>query len=333
MANNVIIPSDLKVPAHLANRLSQPSSLGTAMSGGISEGVSIPRISLKGSRFRIIEGGAEMLINTLDLDVIIVGANPGLSKLWYEGQWSPDSEPGAPDCHSLSGIRPEADSKKPQSDNCASCPQNQWGSKITPQGQKIKACADQKRLAVVAASDPTGPIYLLQVTPAALKGLNQYHKELSVRGIPAEVVITKLSFDASASFPKLMFKFGGFLDEHTQAQVDDLFGSSAVHDVTGESSSPQAITLQIEKPNMVRADKPKPVIIEAQVEEVVAPPTPATPKRGFGANTTVTAPPVQAAPPKRVVAEPPAATTTTSNALMNDISKLLEDMDDEPEAT
>lgn len=270
-----IIPANIKVPAHIAARMKQPSALSTSLAGGISQGGGYPRISIKGSRFRIIEDGAESVLDTTTLEVVIVGANPRLSKTFYQEQWSKDSEPAGPDCFSLDGIKPDASVAAPQNDVCVSCPNNAWGSRVAPNGQQLKACSDQKRLAVVAADDPTGAIYLLQVTPAALKGLNTYQKELSMRGIPAEVVKTKIGFDTDASFPKLKFGFGGFLDEDTQAAVDGLFGTDEVLEITGEKVVEAAPAPVVAKP------KPAPVVVEEEEEE----PAPAPKKKGFGAKS------------------------------------------------
>lgn len=286
-----LIPTNIQVPAHLAKRVGQPSALAQSMAGGIGGGgEAVPRISLKGARFRIKDGDAETVLPNTHLDVVIVGANPRLSKTWYAKQWTPDSEPAAPDCFSLDGVRPNTDSTDPQNDLCATCPHNAWGSKVTPMGQKIKACADQKRLAVVAADDPSGPIYLLQVTPAALKGLNQYQKELSMRGIAPEIVKTRISFDTDASFPKLLFGFGGFLDEPTMEAVDSLFGSAEVKAITGEEVAAAApAPVAAPKPMLVKA---APVQEEVEEEEVAPAPAPAAKKRGFAA----AAPAAEAAP-------------------------------------
>ena len=282
-----IIPANIQVPAHLAARVGAPSALAASLTGGLSSGEGFPRISIKGSRFRIVEGDAETVLDSTKLSVIIVGANPRLSKIWYAKQWTPDSDPSAPDCFSLDGIGPDPSATAPQNDLCASCPQNAWGSKVTPQGQQIKACADQKRLAVVAADDPTGPVYLLQVTPAALKGLNQYQKELSVRGIPPEVVKTTVSFDTDASFPKLKFSFGGFIEADTQEVVDALFGSAQVKEITGEVARTPVAVPQIAAPSApkpaVKAVAPAPVAAPVEAPTPAAPAPATTPKRGFGA--------------------------------------------------
>lgn len=315
--STALIPANVQVPAHLAGRVGVPSLLAQSMAGGLGGGEMYPRISIKGSRFRIVEGDTETVLDSVNLDVVIVGANPRVSKTWYAKQWTPDSEPVAPDCYSLDGIGPDPQSTAPQNDLCASCPQNAWGSKITPQGQQIKACADKKRLAVVAADDPEGPTYLLEVTPAALKGLNQYQKELSVRGIPPEIVKTRVSFDTNASFPKLQFGFGGFLEADVQHVVDGLFGSASVKEITGEVPRVQQVpqTQQLAAPAPVA---PKPVV-QAAPEPAPAPaPEPAAPKRGFGASK-----PAAPAPAKAVKAAAPAAPAADASSLADEIAALV----------
>jgi hypothetical protein len=315
-----IIPVNIQVPAHLASRVGAPSALAQSLTGGLSSGgESYPRISIKGARFRIVDGDTETVLDSTTLDVVIVGANPRLSKTWYAKQWSKDSEPSAPDCFSLDGIGPDPQSTDPQNDLCASCPQNAWGSKVTPTGQQIKACSDNKRLAVVAAEDASGPVYLLQVTPAALKGLNQYQKELTVRGIPPEIVKTKVSFDTDASFPKLKFGFGGFLEPEVQAVVDDLFGTAKVKEITGENPrTPVAV------PQIAPQSAPKPVVKAPPVEEPVAPATPAAaPKRGFGASKS--APSVKKSTAPAAVASAPQAASSLADEIAALVGEAADD--------
>ena len=310
-----IVPANIKVPAHLAARVGQPSALAQALAGGISGGSDFPRISIKGARFRIIEDGTETVLNQTSLDVVVVGANPRLSKTWYAKEWNKDAEPTAPDCYSLDGVSPHPDATSPQNDLCANCPHNAWGSKVTPNGQQVKACSDKKRLAVVAADDASGPIYLLEVTPAALKGLNSYQKELSVRGITPEIVRTRISFDTDASFPKLTFGFGGFLDEATMEVVDGLFNTDQVKEITGEKTVAPAAPAPAPK-----AARPAPV-------KAVAAPAPApapAAKRGFGAAKAAPA----AAPAAAPKATPKAAAVAAAPAaaLADEIASLLSEV-------
>jgi hypothetical protein len=329
-----IVPTNIQIPAHLARLVGQPSALSAALAGGLGGGAEYPRISIKGSRFRIVEGGTETVLEDTKLSVVVVGANPRLSKTYYAKQWTPDAEPASPDCYSLDGVRPAADSTGPQNDTCAGCPMNAWGSKITPMGQQIKACADQKRLAVVASNDPTGPVYLLQITPAALKGLASYQKELSVRGIPVEAVKTVVTFDTDASFPKLAFKFGGFLEADEYAAVEELFGSDKVMEITGEkvAAAPEE-----------EAPAPKPKAAPKAAAKVAPPPEPEpepeeapAPKRGFGAKAAPAAAEKAEAPaPKPKAAAKPAAKPAAAapkvekgaTSLADEIASLMEDMD------
>lgn len=285
--------TNTQIPAHLQGRIGTPSKLNEALAGGLGRG-GVPRISIKGSRFRIIEEGTEVVVNTLTLPTVIVGSSPSLYKVWFAKQWNPDDEPSQPDCYSLDGVAPDAQVTNKQSDLCATCTHNAWGSRVTPMGTQTKACSDNKRIAVVSADDPSGPVYLVQVTPAALRGLQDYNKTLSMRGIGAEMVITTLGFDTTASFPKLTFTFGGFLTAEQQAVVDSRLGSSEVKEITGEK--PTFNTKQI----AAVSQPPTPVATPAQSVAVATPkptpqpaatPAPAKPARGFGKAATTTATP------------------------------------------
>jgi hypothetical protein len=308
-----LIPANISVPAHLAQYVGKPSALAQSLSGGLASGggEGFPRIGIKGGRFRIHEGDTETVLDSTTIDVVIVASNPRLSKTWYAKAWDKDSEPSAPDCFSLDGVSPDPQSTNPQNDLCASCPQNAWGSKVTPTGQQIKACADKKRLAVVSADDAAGPVYLLEVTPAALKGLNQYQKELVMRGIAPEIVTTKVSFDTDASFPKLKFGFGGFNTPEIQEAVNPLFGSDDVRQITGEVNRQPVAVPQITASVQVA---PKPVMKVVEPEPAPAPvaePESATPKRGFGATKQAVKPAVKAT----VAAAPVASATSLADSI------------------
>lgn len=307
-----LIPTNVQLPAHLASRISQKSALAASLAGGLGGGESFPRISIKGSRFRIKDGDTETVLPSTHIDVIVVGANPRLSKAYYAKAWDPNAEASAPDCSSLDGIKPIDDSENPQNDLCATCKWNQFGSKITPMGTETKACADKKRLAVVAADDPSGPIYLLEVTPAALKSLKVYQKELSMRGFTPEIVRTRLAFDTDASFPKLVFGFGGFIDEDAAEALDGVFGSDKVKEITGEATAAAAAPVAIEKP------KPAPVKAEP-VEE-------AKPIRGFGV-AKAKEPEEAPAPKGRPKAAPKAEPVAAVADIADEIASLLGEID------
>jgi len=318
-----LIPTNIQIPAYLANRMGQPSKLAQDIAGGLGGGESFPRISIKGSRFRIVEDGTETVLNSTTLDVITVGANPRLSKTWYAKAWTPDAEPSAPDCFSLDGVGPNPDSTNPQNDLCASCPHNAWGSKLGLQGQPLKACADQKRMAVVAADDPTGPIYLLQVTAAALKGLQAYQKSLTMRGIAPETVRTRISFDTDASFPKLTFSLVGFIDEELVETISEIANSDKVLEITGQKSIRPAAAIPAAAPKAAPV-RPAPAPAPAPVEQ----PSATVVKRGFGA-AAAPAPTPAAAPKATKAAKPAPVTAAASSAtnLADEITALMGEID------
>ena len=314
-----LIPTNLKVPAHIAARMNQPSALAKAIMGGIGGGgESFPRISIKGSRFRIKDGDAETVLETTALDVVTVGANPHPSKTYYASDWDPNADASAPDCSSLDGIRPNPDSSAPQNDICATCEWNKFGSAKNGQG---KRCADKKRLAVVAADDPTGPIYLLEVTATAMKSLNIYQKELIMRGMGPEVVRTRVSFDTNATYPKLQFGFGGFLDEETMEAVAPLFNSAKVKEITGEAAvSLPAIPVvkEVPKPMLVKAKEPE--VVDASEDEPEIKPI-----RGFGATKVKAA--TQEPAKAKVAPKVAPVKQESSGDIADEIASLLGDMD------
>lgn len=209
--------TDLQIPDYLKDMMASTSAPKTE--DMISGGTSVPRISLRGMKFRFKDGGEEVEVVKDDLDCIIVGMLPehGTAKTFYEGAYNPDSS-DPPDCSSSNGVTPDGWVTSPVSNNCATCPNNKFGSAISQSGKKAKACRDSKRLYIVKAQDmkqDEPPYWLLNVTVSSLKPLNEYSKSLSSKGISTpSVVVTRLGFDDEAEFPKLTFKAMGVLNEN-----------------------------------------------------------------------------------------------------------------------
>jgi len=237
MSNQVQVIPQFNLPAEFAEQF---SDLGADdLSSGVSAG--FPVMSIRGAKWRISAGGEETPIyinGTNDLapsvKVVLLRANQNLAKTFYAGQYVEGSDT-PPDCSSNDGIRPAADSPHPQCDNCAACPNNQWGSKISPSGAKIKACADVRRMAILPADDLEYSPILLRVPGASLGDLAAYGKALKQRGIPYAAVVTKLSFDPDASYPKILFAFERVLSPDEMAQVAAKMADPSIEDVLGLS--------------------------------------------------------------------------------------------------
>jgi hypothetical protein len=248
-------------------------------------GSGFPVISIKGKVFAIVRDGERTVLpNPKDpespataIDVVMLKANKGTSKVFYLKGYDPkDSEGAKPDCYSSDGIAPAADAQTPQAKKCATCPHNQWGSKVTDKGAtKGKACSDTVRMAVAAAGQLNDPM-LLRVPPASIKSLGEYGQMLAKRGVGYNMVVTKISFDQEAESPKLTFKPVGLLDDAAFAEVQEMTQSDLVANILG--ASPAALPVETAAPEEAEVvEKPvaKPVaktktVTEDEVTEAVA---------------------------------------------------------------
>lgn len=258
------------VPAHIAARIAARQQAGTKSSVAsaiVSDGVSIPRISIRAGRYRLNEEGVETTVG-VTLDTIIVGANPRVSKVFYAKAFDASAENVRPDCWSNDGLKADASIDAPVHNQCADCPNNVLGSKILPSGAKSKMCADQRHLAVVAAADPT-KVYSLTVPVSGMKALREYFKELGNYGIGPEEVVTELGFDDAASFPKITFKQKGYVPEKAINRVDTLLESDPVK-VATRQMAPQAAGPVLAAPKTQTAIA-APAVDDAYEEEAAAP--------------------------------------------------------------
>lgn len=289
-----------QLPAHLAHLAQNTAlmSMNQSAAAGINAG-GWPRISIKAGRFRLASPQGEEVMAGIELDVIIVDANPnGLSKVFYASAYDPSVEDAAPTCYSDNGVGPSSKASTPQCGTCAVCPHNIWGSKITPSGKQTKSCADYKKVAVLIANNPDGPVFEMRVPPASLANWATYIDSLTKRGIPAAAIVTKLSFDTSTDFPKMMFAASGWATAEQAAVVMDVLGSEEVDQCTGKN-------------DLVAVVKPQLAAPSPQQETPYLPPAPAH----------ITLPPivhavapVVAAPPPMTAAPAPAAEIPAAGA-------------------
>lgn len=273
--------TQLTVPAHIAARIAARQQAGgrSAIAAAVvSDGISIPRISIRAGRYRLVEAGVETTVG-INLDVIVVGANPKVSKVFYAGSYDPNAEATAPACWSNDGVTPDARVEAPVCSSCAACPHNVLGSKILPSGAKSKMCADQRHLAVVAAADPS-KVYSLTVPVSGMKALREYFKELGNYGIGPEEVITELGFDDTASFPKITFKQKGFVPERAIDKVDALVLSDdskiATRQMEPTGMTSPAIAAPAKATAIAAPVAPTPPVVDDAYEDEAAPaPAPA----------------------------------------------------------
>lgn len=204
---------EIAVPEHLRKYLTNAGTSSDADAMAAAS-ISIPRLSLRGRKFRLIEGGEEIRKPADEIFVVILAVEPGaglMAKTFYsKGYVSGDSSP--PDCSSANGVTPDPWISEPQSSKCNGCPKNVFGSAVSRNGGKAKACKDSKRLWVVEPDNLEGTVYALGVPVTSLKPMAEYGAMLKANGVPSAAVITKISMK-DTEFPELIFEFVGVLEE------------------------------------------------------------------------------------------------------------------------
>lgn len=201
--------------------IQKPSYLATTapvrseLVAGISEGMSLPVLSVRGKEFRMRFQGQEANMNVRELDCILVRARAGLSKRFYKGAYV-RGEVRAPDCSSADGLTPDV--SEPVASSCATCPNNMWGSKITESGKQGKLCDDYKRvvlLPVINGQVSNQPV-VLDIAATSLKSpkgyqgrslfLREYGSLLARHNMPEQAAISRLGF-TDAEYPQVCFSF------------------------------------------------------------------------------------------------------------------------------
>lgn len=273
--NDMVAITASKLPAHLQGKVKTDNVFAAAVSAG-----GFPVISIKGKVFHIQRGDERTLVTKGDdgepaasLEAVIVAVNPNKSKVYYDHGYEEGSA-AKPTCYSNDGISPAADAEDPQAKKCAACPHNQWGSRVTDNGGKGKACGDSMRLAIVPPDQINDPM-LLRVPAASLKTLGSYGAQLAKRGVEPHHVVTKIGFDYNVAHPALTFKAIHFVDEGELVEVESVLQEEqkTIEQITGtgnpvtpeaehkaEAPAPKA------SPKPKAEPKPEPV---AEVEEVV----------------------------------------------------------------
>ena len=234
------------VPAHIRAKWGAVNN--SDMSAGVNASFSI--LSYKGKVWHVVQGDNRTLIKGEDgeprssIEVVILKANPTVSKLYYKGGYV-EGNSDRPTCYSHDGVAPAIDAVEKQSLKCAICPHNQWGSKTTESGAKGKECSDSRRLAVAAAGDLENPM-LLRVPAATLKDLKAYGDLLARRETPYQAVVTKIGFDYDVAYQKLTFTALRWLDAGDVNIVAEVLDGPVVEAIIGDGGGRPETPLDID---------------------------------------------------------------------------------------
>ena len=230
------------------------------------------RISLRGSKFRLVVNGEEVMTSKNDaLEVVIVNAAKDVSRQYYSSAYNPKADAAPPDCWSNDGIAPDKSVENAQHHNCAECPQNIKGS---GQGD-ARACRHFRRLAVALANDVGGDVYQLQLAAKSIFGkgdlqhmpFEQYAKYVGSQGYNLNTLVTEMRFDENSDTAKLFFKPLRFLSKdewetakrqgETPAAKNAIQLSIAPATNTPKLAAPKAEAAPVEKAVQAEVEEPK----------------------------------------------------------------------------
>ena len=211
-----------EVPAFLqgANGL---NDLTKALAGKAAGGGK--RISIRGGVFRKIVGGEEVgKITSRELNVIIVNAARGVSRIYYAGKYDPNAIV-PPTCVSNDGVHPDTKDEGKQSDSCATCAQNIAGSG----NGNSRACRYTRKIAVILEGDSTGDVYQLQLPSTSIFGKGEgnihpfesYIKYVAGNGRNINQIVTQISLDTDSDTPKLLFSPARHINEEEWALASE----------------------------------------------------------------------------------------------------------------
>lgn len=164
---------------------------------------------------------------------------------YYEGAYDPNNV-ASPVCFAIhpnvKEMVPSANSPDKQCDDCASCPKNQFGS-----SGKGKACKNMRVMAVLPpGAGPDTPMWLLKVSPTAIKGFDSYITALQRLQMAPVEVLTSVDFNPAETYASLTFSDPRPLD-------DDEFANAA-------GRIQEAKDLLAIEPDTTRVAAPKPAV-------------------------------------------------------------------------
>lgn len=337
----------MPVPAHIASfvdatetNLIERNRIPTLNYAGKVWSISLPDGSRTNLTRRNEDGDSEP-VQTLRVVVMDYAKHRG--RAYYEGAYDPEKV-SVPTCWSDDGDTPSAQVAEPRSASCRTCPLSAKGSKITEAGKPVTACSQHRHVVVLPlVGNMTLPPLRLKLAITSLfdkqspdlekEGWRAFENYVDfLRGNGAKhtaTIVTKMKFDPSANYPKVIFSAERWLEPHemeiVKARMDD--------------GSVEAL-LAVDEPTAAPAlPAGSPAVAAAVVEE---PPAPAAPAAVAAPKVTkpVAAKPAKPAAPPAVAkddgqiemefepapAAPPAPAKPAAAAESTEVPKELADL-------
>lgn len=250
-----------------------------------------PHVSIRGNTFTLVDASGATQSAGAVLDVNIADLSDVICKQYYADKWSPDSnEP--PVCWSANGLAPSREALEPQSPTCADCRHNVRGSAVSAlSGAAIKACRDEKWLAILIPSIPQVQ-FQLRLTPGSFKTWQSYVKTAEGSNTQISDVLTRISFQAGVN-GVLVFQAVNYIDEATAKLRNMAYEKKSFDVLVGRNDRPiQAMLAAPSAPANPMLAQPAPA---AAPFAATASPAPQT---GF-AQLVAALQPVEATPQRR----------------------------------
>jgi len=237
MAKEVLLFNGAAIPAHLQKRMAEAPS-------NIEERISVPTlatagkgawaITLNGETTRLQKRDSEGdLVDMPMFRGIILDYAKRRGRTYYSGPYD-EKKPGKPECWSEDGILPDPHATHPTNEEtgevvtkCGNCPLAVKGSKVNELGAATTACGEHRMVALIPHNKPDFTALRLKLSITSdfdgrspeleaedWYAFKNYTDMLRTRGVTnTAFVITKIKFDPNKKFPKLIFQWGGWVDE------------------------------------------------------------------------------------------------------------------------
>lgn len=231
------------LPAFLANRKS--AGIGSKAVEGLGAPLP-PHISIRGNRFTLIDGtGNEQPVMTLNLDVNIIDVSDVTCKMYFGDNDGPIKwEAGAndpPACWSANGIAPSVEAMLPQSATCAACRWNERGSATGMDDAPIKACRDEKWMAVTIVG--YGLPFQLRLTPGSFKNFRSYNEKFKGQAaVDISDIVTRITFEQGKN-GVLVFDAVSYIDEPMMNAREQFLASKNTDILVGRNDRPRQAAL------------------------------------------------------------------------------------------
>lgn len=237
MASNVALFNGAVIPAHIAARMAEaPKNIEDRVSVNqlATAGKGTWTISINGETTKLQKRNEEG--DLVDLPIfrgIILDYAKRRGRSYYPGAYDPN-KPGKPACWSLDGItRDPKVAEPPVTEDgeivtkCASCPWAVKGSKVNELGKAVTACGEHRILVVIPHNKPDFPALRLKLSITSdydgkspeleaedWFAFSNYKDAMRARGVSnTAFIVTKMRFDPNPTYPKIIFQWGGWVDE------------------------------------------------------------------------------------------------------------------------